>query len=164
MLIALLFISALFAYKPVESYIYKMPKQSLNRAEVMDLEHMREEEKLARDVYLTMYRKWKLPVFKNISKSESWHMHMIKILLNKYRLPDPVMKTGDRIGYFVSPKLQKLYLQLVNKGSRSVKDALTVGAMIEDLDIKDLDEAIKRTDNYDIKTVYKNLRRGSKIT
>ena len=154
-------ISALFAYKPIENYIYSMPKQALNNIEIQDLKHMREEEKLARDVYLTLYEKWRLPVFKNISKSESWHMHMIKVLLDKYGLNDPVAKTGDRVGVFTNQKLQKLYYKLVNEGSKSVMNALKVGATIEDLDIKDLDEAINRTDNQDIKTVYANLRHGS---
>jgi len=154
-------VGSLFALTPVEKYILQMPKQSLNSAEVKDLEHMREEEKLARDVYITLYNKWKLPVFKNISKSESWHMHMIKLLLDKYNLPDPVAKTGNRVGVFVHPKLQKLYYALVNQGSKSLIDALKVGATIEDLDIKDLDEAMARTDNQDIKRVYANLRHGS---
>ncbi len=89
-------------------------------------------------------------------------MHMIKLLLDKYGLNDPVEKTGDRVGVFESKKLQKLYNELVEKGSMSLKDALMVGATIEDLDIKDLEEAIKRSNNKDINLVYQNLEKGSR--
>jgi len=160
-LMFLIFFSGVFAYTPVEKYILNLPKQSLNSTEIKDIEHMREEEKLARDVYLSLYSKWKHPIFRNISKSESWHMHMIKLLINKYNLNDPVEKTNNKIGVFVDPKLQRLYYKLVKQGSKSLIDALKVGATIEDLDIKDLGEAIKRTDNKDIKIVYENLKHGS---
>jgi hypothetical protein len=156
-------VSTSYAYKtPIENYVLSVKKQSLSKQEIRDLLHMREEEKLARDVYLALYNQWKMPVFRNIAKSESWHMHMIKVLLDKYNLPDPVAKTGDKIGVFENKKLQKLYYQLVSKGKKSLKDALIVGATIEDLDIKDLEEAIKHTDNPDIKVVYQNLEKGSR--
>ena len=149
------------AKAPIENYVLSLPKQSLSQREINDLMHMREEEKLARDVYLALYKKWNLPVFKNIAKSESWHMHMIKLLLDKYNLPDPVSETGER-GVFKSKKIQSLYNELVKKGSLSLKDALIVGATIEDLDIKDLQEAIKRSNNKDIDLVYQNLEKGSR--
>jgi hypothetical protein len=101
----------LFALKtvsPIDNIVLNFQKASLSVKEKKDLIHMREEEKLARDVYLTLYRKWGLPVFKNISKSESWHMHMIKLLLDKYNLPDPVIKTGDKIGVFENQKLHRV--------------------------------------------------------
>jgi hypothetical protein len=150
------------AVPPIVSIIERMPKQPLSQQEVKDLEHMREEEKLARDVYLTLYTRWRFPVFRNISRAEQWHMNMIQLLLNKYNLPDPVQKTGDKVGVFSDPKLQKLYQQLVAEGEKSPIDALKVGATIEDLDIYDLQEAQKRTDNQDIKMVYANLEKGSR--
>ncbi len=122
---------------------------------------MREEEKLARDVYLTLYDKWGTQVFSNIARSEQMHMDAIGTLLKNYGLEDPVAQTGDQRGVFNDPKLQDLYNQLVEKGSTSLVDALTVGATIEDLDIKDLDDAIARTNRTDIQTVYERLRNGS---
>lgn len=155
-------LSSAYVKTPVENYVLSLPKESLSRAEINDLLHMREEEKLARDVYLTLYKKWNLPVFKNILKAENWHMHMIKLLLDKYGLNDPIEETGDMVGVFKNPKLQSLYNELVKKGSSSLKDALMTGATIEDLDIKDLQEAIQRSDNKDIDLVYQNLEKGSK--
>ncbi len=133
----------------------------LSDEEIADLLHMREEEKLARDVYLTLYDKWGAQVFSNIARSEQMHMDRIGTLLNAYGIDDPVAQTGDQRGVFTDPNLQDLYNQLVEKGSSSLVDALTVGATIEDLDIKDLDEAIARTTHDDIKSAYESLRLGS---
>jgi hypothetical protein len=134
----------------------------LSQQEVKDLLHMREEEKLARDVYLTLSKKYPLPIFRNIARSESRHMEMVGLLLKKYGLPDPVQETGNRVGVFKDPALQELYRKLVSQGERSLVDALKVGATIEDLDIADLERAVKDTDKPDIKTVYYNLMKGSR--
>ncbi len=136
-------------------------KSGLSAEEVADLLHMREEEKLARDVYLALYDKWGLRVFQNIARAEQTHMDAVGDLLKTYGIPDPVAKTKDARGVFESPKLQDLYKQLVAQGSASEIDALKVGATIEDLDIKDLNEAISRTTHSDIQQVYENLKRGS---
>ncbi len=142
--------------------VQSLPKESLSKEEIRDLLHMREEEKLARDVYLTLSSYYPLPVFRNISRSEEQHMRMIKLLLDKYSIPDPVAETGGRVGVFKDKHLQNLYDKLVSQGRRSLIDALKVGATIEDLDIKDLEEALSRTDNQDIKVVYQNLMKGSR--
>ncbi len=134
---------------------------ALSPAEVADLLHMREEEKLARDVYLALYDQWGAQVFQNIARSEQMHMDAIATLLATYNLEDPVAQTGDLRGTFADPDLQALYEQLVEQGSTSLVDALTVGATIEDLDIKDLDQALARTDKADIQQVYENLKWGS---
>ena len=133
----------------------------LSADEVADLLQMREEEKLARDVYLTLYDKWGLEVFQRIAHSEQMHMDAVGNLLKTYGIEDPVAKTGDARGVFADPDLQALYKQLVSKGSTSEVDALTVGATIEDLDIKDLDDAMARTTHDDIRQVYEHLRMGS---
>ena len=57
---------------------------------------MREEEKLARDVYLTLYDAWRLAPFANISVSEQKHMNAMLLLLRKYGLPDPAAGKCDR--------------------------------------------------------------------
>lgn len=143
-------------------YSYQTYQNPLSEEEINDLIHMREEEKLARDVYITLYKKWGMKIFYNISQSEQRHMDAIKRMLDKYGLPDPVEETNDTIGVFVNPELQELYYTLVNKGEQSLIDALEVGATIEDLDIKDLEECLSETQHYDIATVYTNLMKGSR--
>jgi len=131
----------------------------LSTVEIDDLTFMREEEKLAHDVYLSLYNEWGLPIFKNIAASEQRHTDSIKTLLDRYGLADPI--TGNDAGEFSNPDLQALYDQLIVEGTNSVDDALRVGAAIEEIDILDLLEALYHTDKADIIRVYENLLSGS---
>jgi len=139
--------------------VTNLPVQELSAEEEAGLTQMREEEKLARDVYQAMFEKWGLTVFSNIARSEQRHMNAIGALIEKYEMVDPV--TDSSAGIFTSPDMLSLYTDLVEKGKTSLVDALQVGATIEDLDIKDLYDFLEQTDNTDIKTVYQNLARGS---
>jgi len=123
------------------------------------LTYMREEEKVARDVYLYLNDKWNVRIFKNIAASEQTHMDAIKALLDTYTIPDPA--AGKGIGEFTNPDLQKLYDDLIREGSISKVEALRVGVIIEETDIDDLTEGIATTRHNDIKTVYSNLLQGS---
>ena len=142
------------------SLLASLPIEAVDTLEEQGLQLMREEEKLARDVYQALFDIWKTPIFQNISKSEGRHMEAVKTILEKYSLQDPV--TVDTPGVFSDQNLQTLYYQLVQKGSVSLVEAMKVGAQIEELDISDLQKAISQTDNQDIKTLYQNLMKGSR--
>ncbi|WP_177418323.1 DUF2202 domain-containing protein [endosymbiont of Lamellibrachia barhami] len=134
--------------------------EQLSDAETADLLFMREEEKLARDVYRTLSRQWSQPVFYNISTSEQRHMDSLAVLLNRYALLDPVI--DDSVGAFVNPELAALYTALSAEGSESLIAALIVGAKIEEIDILDLQRAIAESTHADLIQVYENLMRGSR--
>ena len=134
-------------------------KYDLSSAEKDGLIYMRLEEKLARDVYLTLGKTYKQKMFVNIPESEQRHMDAVKALLDKYEIADPI--TDNEIGSFANADFKKLFNDLVAKGQTSFKDAMLVGKEIEEMDIKDLIERIEQTDNPDIKAVYENLKRGS---
>ncbi len=140
--------------------IANLPVQDVDETEADGLLHMREEEKLARDVYITLFEKWNINIFHNISQAEQSHMDAIKALLDKYGLEDPV--TDTTVGTFQSQQFTDLYNTLVTKGNTSLSDALAVGATIEDLDINDLQNDLAATDNDDIRMVYQNLTKGSR--
>lgn len=135
------------------------PPGELTAEEANDLVYMQEEEKLARDVYIVLYEKWGLQVFRNIGDAEQTHMDSIAVLIERYSLESPL---EDSTGAFTNPDLQSLYEQLVLEGSASPEDALRIGALIEEIDIVDLEEAVDRTDNEDVIFVYDNLMRGSR--
>jgi hypothetical protein len=135
-------------------------KLELTTNELEWLIFMREEEKLARDVYTVLGDKWKLNIFSNIADSEQTHTDAVKDLLATYNIEDPVV--NDTVGVFSSPIIQKLYDDLVAQGYTSSLDALIVGATIEDLDIHDLDKAISETKKTDILKAYENLQKGSR--
>lgn len=130
----------------------------LSAAEVADLQLMREEEKLARDVYRAMNRRHGTPIFSNIANSEQTHMDAIAGLLRQYGVPDPALAAE---GSFTNSRLGGLYQTLVARGNASAAEALSVGADIERLDIADLDDALSRTRRADIIAVYQRLRQGS---
>ncbi len=132
---------------------------ALSDAETAGLIKMREEEKLARDVYQALGEKWNVPVFKNIAVSESRHTEAVKSLLSAHGVADPV--TDDTRGVFQNAELAKLYTELVARGSASVVEAYNVGAYIEDLDIADLEKEIAATTHEDIRVVYEHLQSGS---
>ena len=134
-------------------------KYDLSSPERDGLIYMRLEEKLARDVYLTLGKTYKQKMFINIPESEQRHMDAVKALLDKYEIPDPV--ADNEIGAFTNEDFKKLYEDLVVKGQTCFKDAMLVGKEIEEMDIKDLIERIEQTDNPDIKLVYENLKQGS---
>jgi hypothetical protein len=140
--------------------IDSFPKEPLSDAEKNSLILMREEEKMARDVYTTLYAKWGSRPFSNISSSEQTHMDAVLVLLKKYDIADPVGTNG--VGVFQNATMQNLYKQLTELGNKSSLDAFKVGATIEDLDIFDLKRLSTQVDNKDILYVYGNLERGSR--
>ncbi len=144
----------------LNSQITTLPIQAISDAELASLVHMREEEKLARDVYITLYNKYGVRIFDNISNSEQTHTNAILQLLTKYSINDPV--GGNGIGVFTDAGLQTLYNSLVTSGSISILEAYKVGATIEDLDLYDLKTDLLKVDNQDIILVYQMLSKGSR--
>lgn len=144
----------------LQAQLNSLPIEPLSNDELTSLSFMREEEKLARDVYITLYSKWSVNIFNNISSSEQTHMDAVLLLLKKYNLTDPV--GSNAVGVFNNATLQNLYNQLVAQGNNSVLDAYKVGATIEDLDIFDLKNTLLNNDNQDIKLVYDMLTKGSR--
>ncbi len=134
-----------------------IPVSDLSAEEAAALLFMREEEKLARDVYNQLFTLWGIPSFQSIASSEQTHMDQVKVLMDRYALADPALDSGK----FTDANLQALYDQLMAQGSLSIADAIKVGATIEEVDIVDLQTRFTQTDNADIQLVYNNLMNGS---
>jgi hypothetical protein len=155
---------------------------SLDYNEVTHLQFMREEEKLARDVYLTLSSYYPtVSAFQSIDDSEQDHTDAVKNMLLKYGQEDP--NTDDAIGAFTGEEwgeyFAEKYTQLTNKGREDLLSALYVGAMIEELDMHDIiycpaviveasngiDDETQcgqvYTDEKPILTLYQNLLNGS---
>lgn len=145
----------------LEQKLLEFSIEPLTQNEIDDLLWIREEEKLAADVYQALANLHGLKIFTNISDSEITHTEAVRLLLNRYSIEDPVISTA--MGVFTDQNLQKLHDDLVDAGTPTVDEALVVGAMIEELDIYDLKVAIDRLSNHeDIKMVYENLTKGSR--
>jgi hypothetical protein len=130
----------------------------LTQEEIDGLLLMREEEKLARDVYSYFDGLYDVAIFGNIAKSEDTHTNAVLSLLEGYGIEDPAL---EGVGEFSTDAFNELYSSLILQGSDSLTAALIVGATIEDLDIFDLTELLEVTVNEDVVQVYSNLLKGS---
>ena len=144
--------------EPVES-VDDEDDSGLNDGEIFGIVFMREEEKLARDVYLQLAELWGMNIFGNIASSEDTHMGAVLTLIEMAGADDPVDGLGQ--GEFLNQDLQGLYYDLVARGEQSLAEALLVGAAIEEIDILDLQEYLAETDDVYIREVYQNLLKGS---
>ena len=120
---------------------------------------MVEEEKLARDVYTTLYAKTGLNQFKNISKAEQTHMDLVRGLLKTYGIKDPTI--GKAVGKFNNASLAALYKKLIADGSVSLVAALNAGIAVEEKDIADIKKILKVKQPDDVKYVLDRLLAGS---
>lgn len=142
------------------TYLESLPKEDLSSAEAASLAFLREEEKLARDVYRALFAAHGDRSFANIATAEQRHMDLVKLLLDRYGLADPA--AGAAPGEFQDARLAALYTELVAKGKASLVEALKVGATIEDLDLADVAKGLAASDNRDVKAVLQNLAKGSR--
>jgi hypothetical protein len=157
---------------------------TIDEKESTHLAFMREEEKLAHDVYVTLGERYsEANVFALINESEQTHTDAVKDLLDKYNLSDP--STDSTIGVFTGAEwgwyFTEKYSSLTASGEDSLLSALYVGALIEELDMHDIlfcPEVIVETradveDQYQcgdvytdekaIHKVYQNLLNGSAL-
>jgi len=143
----------------LQTALDQFPIGKLTSTEQAGILYVREEEKLAHDVYMALYDKWNLPIFQNIASSEETHTSAMKLLIERYGLTDPALPEE---GKFTNNDLQDLYNQLVAQGEQSLIDALKVGAAIEELDLLDIQKYVDATDKGDLKLVYESLMKGSR--
>ncbi len=131
----------------------------LSDEEMAGLLWMREEEKLAGDLYQTFNDLYDWRIFGNISRSESTHVAAVLTLFDLFGIED---ESPEEVGVFSNADIQKLFDELKASGEVSLVEALKVGAYVEELDILDLEERLEETNNADIQLVYENLLRGSR--
>lgn len=132
--------------------------QSLSEADIAALLFMLEEEKLARDTYVFINDLWSINQFANIQKSEQTHMDLVENLLVQNNIEYTILPLGE----YLDQDLQNLYNQFVINGAVSKANAFHIGATIEDLDIKDLQDYLDITTHPDLIAVFESLLCGSK--
>jgi hypothetical protein len=133
----------------------------LSAEEIAGLLFMREEEKLAHDVYVGLFDLWGAKVFSQIAQSEAQHAETMRLLVLAHGLEDPA--ANNPAGVFVNAELQALYDQLMARGQVSLVEALKVGCLIEEKDIQDI--TVKKNellDEPDILRAYDSLLCGSR--
>ena len=149
-------------FQSVQSALAQAPTASaatLSEVEIHSLLFMREEEKLARDVYAVLYEEYGVQIFLNIMASEQTHFDQMGVLLERYSLADPALEPG----LFTDDYIQGLYDMLIPMGMVSLEGAYRVGAIIEEVDILDFQHFLddEEVDNADIRKVYTSLMNAS---
>jgi len=125
------------------------------------LAFMYEEERLAKEVYLSVYKKQPVQqLYRIATNSETRHISAVESLARKYG----VAISPQRVGRYRNSHIQSLFNTLYKKGIRSTKDALQVGCMVEVTDINDLNKYIYQAQQAgasDVLQTYEFLRKGS---
>lgn len=132
--------------------------ETLTSAQVVQLVRMREEEKLAHDVYVALAPTSGLRIFNNIANAESQHMRAVEQLVSRY---SSAAAANLPVGSFSDPQFQALYNSFVAAGSTSPIAAARVGAKIEEMDIKDLQTLLSQNPPPDIARVLEHLQKAS---
>lgn len=127
--------------------VQDIASSALSDQEKIDLAYQYSEEMVARDAYNYFFSLYNVQTFKNIAESEQKHMDAVKVLLDRYSLPTPT-NYGE---------LDSTFLTLKAEWEKWLKEALEVGLKIEILDVKDIVDTIKTTDNDDLKLVFSNI-------
>jgi hypothetical protein len=125
-----------------------------------DLAFMREEERMARDLYkaLADHHDGAVP-FSRITISEDRHYDAVGVLLDRSDVTDP--SAGKAAGTYSDATIQKLYTGWLAQGKKSLDAAYDVGVALEKRDIADLKAAVNDTKAADAKQLYTNLLNAS---
>lgn len=123
-----------------------------------------QEEKVARDVYITLGKLYPdESTFANIQLSEQEHILSAQVLCERYGIDTSYVNLSleeDYVGQFELLAMQELYNQCIELGQASHLEALKVGRLIEVTDIEDLEHAAEGMPS-DVVNVYENLKEGS---
>ncbi len=118
-----------------------------------------DEERLAYQLYTELGTAYpELRQFQNIPRAESRHFNA---LANYTKTKYPATEIGSLTGDFLYSETEALYQKLLKAGKQSPADALRAGVQVEELDIRDLDEALAASPEDTLRSIYENLRRGS---
>jgi hypothetical protein len=127
-------------------------------ADTLDfLRYLREEVKLARDVYSALSDIWGMPVFENTAKSKQSLMNAVSCFLTPYGFDAPTEDAGK----FVDSDLQELYSYLIDRGKVSRSNAIDVTILVEQTVIADLNDVFLQTNEKDVYKVLTLLKEGS---
>jgi hypothetical protein len=121
-----------------------------------------EEEKTARDLYTALYERYSDTIFSDLARSEQSHMDQARGIMDQYGLVAHGNPGKDGRGVFENQSLQRIYDELLARGSASHEDALKAAATFEEISIVDLKTELYATPAEDAKAMYQGLLAGSK--
>lgn len=149
-----LFLISIFAMVAVCSSAQTAISPSAERNAIL---YNMEEEKMARDLFTAFENKWNSQVFSNIARTEQDHFdYLLKMAQEmNMEIPEAILSNGE--GVYTNETLQKEYNSMLASGSKSLIDALTVGARMEEMEIVDLHKVMDVTDHTKVFLTYDRL-------
>lgn len=145
---------------PQDRVVTASATTSIDDDAAREVAFMREEERMARDLYTALDAHYEgLAPFSNIKVSEQRHHDAVGRLIDAYGLEDP--SAGLEPGEYEYAELQDLYDGWLERGLTSQDEAFMVGVELETADIADLQAAIDQIDDARIDRVLGNLLNGS---
>lgn len=126
---------------------------------VEDLQFMREEERLAGDLYQLFAERYpEATVFANIARSEDQHATAVGRQLTNFGIEDP--SAGLEPGDYYFDELDELYATLATQGE-TLDGAIKAGIAVEEEDIADLKAALARESSDPVERTFGALLAGS---
>ena len=135
---------------------------TVDAAVAKELTYMREEERLARDLYQAIAKLYpdNATAFTRIATSEQRHFESVGLLLTRYGIADPAANSSA--GTYADVDLTRLYADLLATAKGSLTDAYGAGVTVETTDIADLKEILATSGlPADVTQVLTNLLAGS---
>lgn len=134
---------------------------TLDAATAKTLSFMREEERLARDLYTALEGKHGDGVrpFAHIKLSEQQHFEAVGTLLSRFGIEDP--SVGLAAGDYRYDELDEMYKTLLGQGEASLAAAYQAGVTFETNDIAGLKKAIEESPEASVDDVLTNLLTAS---
>lgn len=134
---------------------------TLSDEQVSSLQYLIQEEKLARDVYLEMYKLRGHKKFYNIINSEENHQAQVARLLEIYAIDNPIQEMDSWV--FKDSEFKNLYDKFIAKGGVSVAEAFQAWVDIEKMDIEDIEKIMPLfANNNSVQQVLTSLLEWSK--
>lgn len=125
----------------------------------VDLVAMRDEERLSGDTYAALADLTGVRIFTNIARAEERHESALERLLTARGVD--VAALDDEAGEYSVAAYEELYDEFLDRGARSLDDALEVGVQIEERDIADLESVLDQDLTRTERRVVTALLRGS---
>lgn len=146
-------------YLDLTEQIHAVDLVQLTSDEKRELYRIYDQERAARDLFMSFDNAWGLDIFSNLAASEESHYQTVKVLLDKYALFD---LKWDTFEVYQTQAVQSRYDAWKTEGLQSLAHSLQIGGMIEEQAIQDYQELSDQIDKIDILFVLANLMKGSR--
>lgn len=116
------------------------------------LRFLLEQRRLVRDIYRHLHGAWEIPAFADLAGAEQRGIGELQRLHRQLRLRH--LPADGEPGIFADPALGQLYRRLLTQGLFDIREALELGALIEEMSIIDLRDAIDESRSHRLDQIY----------